>query len=1540
MARATFEHVGYVRCWAPIALAFAANVAWGQVSTASAPAPTPVAQPRRPSAASGVAIADLTGRWLGYLHAPGDPTAYEWAEDFELRQDASGAVEGTRKTTPRNGSETYVWSVLGSVSGDTIELEDSVLLSGSSTACKIVIKGHFVDSGRGFEAAWQSQQAGCDGGTVYANREDSDADRGIRHQSDLGPGDCSTRPNAGNPLNIGLGNKYQEVVDIAATAGSPLAWHRYYNSGVVGDGARAGEWTLPTAASLGSRWRSTYDRRLSIVSDEERDVVRVRLYRHTGERIDFTEQNGRYASAVDPRGQLSRAGDGWTYRPAPGQPVEAYDTQGRLIAMGAGTSQHVVLRHTDGLVEIADLQGRKLTVAYDAVGRIASVSDGDGVAVTYAYGGPEGAGKDADLVRATYAGGSFQEYLYNEAGFAGGDHPHLLTGIYDETGQRFATYHYDSEGRAIASEHANGVGKVQLAREADGTVAVTGPMGAVHRYRYEEVRGSKRLVGVDQPGGAGCGAASSALAYHPDGTVSRRTGFDGLVTTYRYDAEGNEIERIEGEGTPSARTISTSWHPLLGLPADITMPGRKEHFGYDAVGNVTSREVWGAIDPTVPEAPLTLSRVWRMTYDAAGRLIHEEGPRSDSTAVATLARHTYRSADAANCSAGSCAYRKGDLWKTENALGHAAEILSYDPAGRVRSRKDEHGTLFTYTYTPRGWVEAVEEARPDGTVSTTRFTYNARGDVGSVTDADGITLRFEYDKAGRLTQVSNPSNHRLRFQLDAAGQRIKEEGYDAFSLKTQLTRTFDALGRVETETREGAVTRYTYDEQGRPTGVTDADGRRDNSNYDVLGRLREAIRDVDGIGATSRTAYDPLDQLISIDDPKGLSTRYLTTGLGDVGSVDSPDGGLSVDEHDTAGMPVRHEGAGSVGSFRVTRDALGRPTLVQYDGGIQATYTYDVADPACSAGQRHALGRLSAMSQGDSRTMYCYDAPGNVVRKIQRWISTTVDVSYRYSKAGRIEEVAIAGGARTAYRYDKDGSVTGVSVTPSGAAENMLITSLAYRPFDLIESWRYGDGKELYASRDKSGRVVSWGGLDDALYTVGYTPGGEVATQVSRAGAFRFDHDGLGFLTSVKSFSSGEELRRFDYDNTGDRTAMMAGGVRHSYLYDPRSHRLNSTDGKSRRYDAAGNTIGIGDATLTYDASGRLASASEQGRILVSYAYDAAGQRVVRTETGKAPSLWLYDEQGRWLADYDSTGRIVRQAVWMGDYLVGLVEGTKLYYVQPDHLGSPRAVVDPTRNVTVWRWRPSDDPFGTAAPDEDPDADGVRFVFDLRFPGQRYDAATGLYYNYFRDYDADAGRYIQVDPIGLAGGINPYIYVNASPLRYADPKGNIPLPIITAAIGAIGAAIGDTTLQLVGMYRSGWCKKFNYRQLGISTAGGAIGGLFLPATSGLVGASAVGGLANYGSYVANGGGAADMHALWAIGTGVGGGALGGTVAKYTKFGSGGTMATIEMLEKSNEAASIRINTGTSSILRSLAGGGVANVPGPSRGNNDGCGCGD
>jgi RHS repeat-associated protein len=57
-----------------------------------------------------------------------------------------------------------------------------------------------------------------------------------------------------------------------------------------------------------------------------------------------------------------------------------------------------------------------------------------------------------------------------------------------------------------------------------------------------------------------------------------------------------------------------------------------------------------------------------------------------------------------------------------------------------------------------------------------------------------------------------------------------------------------------------------------------------------------------------------------------------------------------------------------------------------------------------------------------------------------------------------------------------------------------------------------------------------------------------------------------------------------------------------------------------------------------------------------------------------------------------------------------------------------------------------------------------------RWPGQYEDEETGLYYNRFRYYDPEGGRYVRQDPIRLLGGAGLYVYP-PDPLRLSDPLG-------------------------------------------------------------------------------------------------------------------------------------------------------------------------
>ena len=124
-------------------------------------------------------------------------------------------------------------------------------------------------------------------------------------------------------------------------------------------------------------------------------------------------------------------------------------------------------------------------------------------------------------------------------------------------------------------------------------------------------------------------------------------------------------------------------------------------------------------------------------------------------------------------------------------------------------------------------------------------------------------------------------------------------------------------------------------------------------------------------------------------------------------------------------------------------------------------------------------------------------------------------------------------------------------------------------------------------------------------------------------------------------------------------------------------------------------------------------------------------------------------------------------------------------YVHADHLGTPRLGTGSAGSV-AWRWDST--AFGTGAP-------SGSVIFNLRLPGQYYDAETGLHQNWMRSYDPATGRYVQSDPIGLNGGINTYAYVNGNPLMYMDPMGLFgwaDMPTLPQGLVDYSAGFGDT----------------------------------------------------------------------------------------------------------------------------------------------------
>ena len=222
-----------------------------------------------------------------------------------------------------------------------------------------------------------------------------------------------------------------------------------------------------------------------------------------------------------------------------------------------------------------------------------------------------------------------------------------------------------------------------------------------------------------------------------------------------------------------------------------------------------------------------------------------------------------------------------------------------------------------------------------------------------------------------------------------------------------------------------------------------------------------------------------------------------------------------------------------------------------------------------------------------------------------------------------------------------------------------------------------------------------------------------------------------------------------------------------------------------------------------------MATATANG-VTTTYVYNGLGERVEKSNA-QATRYFAYDEAGHLLGEYDGTGGLVQETVWFGDIPVATLRpdgsgGIEVYYVHTDHLKTPRRVSRPSDGAIVWQWQST--PFGSDETNEDPDGDQTEFTYNLRFPGQYYDAESGLTYNYFRYYDSRTGRYVESDPIGLRAGPNTYGYASGNPLLFVDPFGltiyRFPGNYYTDTPNSIAEGTGCQTPIWIGQYIVGW----------------------------------------------------------------------------------------------------------------------------------------
>ncbi|MEF3062984.1 RHS repeat domain-containing protein [Ralstonia solanacearum] len=616
--------------------------------------------------------------------------------------------------------------------------------------------------------------------------------------------------------------------------------------------------------------------------------------------------------------------------------------------------------------------------------------------------------------------------------------------------------------------------------------------------------------------------------------------------------------------------------------------------------------------------------------------------------------------------------------------------------------------------------------------------------------------------------------------------------YRAISAAVLLTLSTQVLAQTQVST-----TQYAYDTVGNLTQITDPRGLVTTLTYDSLGRRTKVQGPPATPGGAAPTAvftYDGQDRVRQVTDPRSLVTAYTVDGLGNTTQQQSPDSGTTNATYDAAGnLTSRTDARGKTTSFsydvvdRLTQAsyASGTPTVLEYDGGTSP--------------QPNDIGRLTKVTDEAGSTRFRYNGFGNVVSKTQTTTANGVakdqTIAYAYgtsgSSTGHVISLTYPGsGNVVGYTYNSAGRIAGLTLTTANGSV-ALLSNIQYQPFGKPSGWTWGNGTAYTRSFDLSGRLTQFplgattgtgttpNGLsrtvnyDAASRISAYThtdTSGSTGSSTAIAANQTFGYDDQDRLISYLPANSSQS---YSYDANGNRTGQTVGGSSYTQTVDPASNRQTASTGPTpatNSYDAIGNQTGDGTTTYSYSDRGRLASVTKNGTT-TNYLYNGLEQRVVKSGTNvpTGATRYVYDEAGHLIGEYDQSGNALQETVYLGDTPVVTLKNGAPYYIYADQIDTPRVITD-TNNLMVWRWDQAD-PFGATLPDENPTSLGT-FTYNLRFPGQVYDAETGKHYNVNRDYDPAGGRYVQSDPIGLNGGQpSTYAYVGGSPTANIDPRG-------------------------------------------------------------------------------------------------------------------------------------------------------------------------
>ncbi len=511
-----------------------------------------------------------------------------------------------------------------------------------------------------------------------------------------------------------------------------------------------------------------------------------------------------------------------------------YDAEGRVASIGQGGRLHRYTYDDQGRTATStDALGRTVSFAYDAAGRLSAQTLADGRVVRYSYDA------NGNITSITPAGRPAHRFGYNDGDQAESYTPPSLGG-----GSTATQYFYNANRDIERVLRPDGV-EVTTAYDAAGRpTAITLPEGVV-RYGYEAATGQLKSV-------TGVGGVATSFAY--DGQLVTGVTWAGPVAGslgFRYD---NDF-RVVGQTLNGADTVRYTYDAdglLTGVGA-LTLrrdAGNGITLGTTLGGVATAQEFDGFGDRASLSATFGADTLFRARYtrDAGGRITGLAERVAGSTATYAF---RYDSAGAL-----VEVTRDGQPFRGYEYDGNRNRLRETGPSGVLAGTTDAQDRLLT-------WGDAA-------------FAYTAAGELREkVVGAD--TTRYRYDALGNLRSVRLPDGREVEYLVDGENRRVGvrvagvlERGY-LWENGLRVAAELDAQGRV--------ASRFVYGEDSNVPEYMVRGGKTYALLTDHLGSVRLVV-DASTGAVAQRIDYDPTGRVL-LDSSPGFQPFGYAGGLTD-----------------------------------------------------------------------------------------------------------------------------------------------------------------------------------------------------------------------------------------------------------------------------------------------------------------------------------------------------------------------------------------------------------------------------------------------------------------------------------------------------------------------------------------------------------------------------------------------------------------------------------------------------------------------------------